>query len=175
MKLARMQQHLSRKQKGSNRRRKCKLKIAELHRKISDKRSFYMHNLTTMLVSNYDIICIEDLNASGMLKNHNLASSISDASFSMFRSQLEYKCDWYGKELIVIDRFYPSSKTCSYCGWKNDDLKLSDRVFKCENCGIELDRDLNAAINIQRVGVDILSNRTQSSEVTSCGEAFRMT
>ena len=175
VKLVRMQQHMSRKQKGSNRRRKCKLKIAELHRKISDKRSFYMHNLTTMLVSNYDIICIEDLNTSGMLKNHNLASSISDASFSMFRSQLEYKCDWYGKKLVVIDRFYPSSKTCSYCGWKNDDLKLSDRVFKCENCGIELDRDLNAAINIQRVGVDILSNRTQSSEVTSCGEAFRTT
>lgn len=172
--LARMQQHLSRKQKGSNRRRKCKLKVARLYRKISDKRSFYMHNLTAMLVSNYDVICIEDLNTSGMLKNHKLANSISDASFSMFRSQLEYKCNWYGKELVVIDRFYPSSKTCSCCGWKNENLKLSDRVFKCNNCGSELDRDLNAAINIQRLGVDILYNRTQSSEVTSCGEAFRI-
>lgn len=173
-KLARMQKHLSRKQRGSNRRRKCKLKVARLHRKISDKRSFYMHNLTIMLVSNYDVICIEDLNTSGMLKNHNLAGCISDTSFSMFRSQLEYKCSWYGKELIVIDRFYPSSKTCSCCGWKNEGLKLSDRIFKCINCGSELDRDLNAAINIKRVGVGILSNRTQSGEVTSCGEAFRV-
>lgn len=173
--LARLQQHLSRKQKGSNRRRKCKLKIARLYRKISDKRSFYMHNLTTMLVGNYDVICIEDLNTSGMLKNHNLAGSISDVSFSMFRSQLEYKCSWYGKDLVIIDRFYPSSKTCSCCGWKNENLKLSDRVFKCNNCGSELDRDLNAAINIKRVGVDTLSNRTQSSEVTSCNEAFRVT
>lgn len=173
-KLARMQKYLSRKQKGSNRRRKCKLKVARLYRKISDKRSFYMHNLTTMLVSNYDVICVEDLNTSGMLKNHNLAGSISDASFSMFRSQLEYKCSWYRKDLVIIDRFYPSSKTCFYCGWKNENLKLSDRIFKCSNCGSELDRDLNAAINIKRVGVDILSNRTQSSEVTSCGEAFRM-
>lgn len=173
-KLARMQKHLYRKQRGSNRRRKCKLKVARLHRKISDKRSFYMHNLTIMLVSNYDVICIEDLNTSGMLKNHNLAGCISDTSFSMFRSQLEYKCSWYGKELIVIDRFYPSSKTCSCCGWKNEGLKLSDRIFKCINCGSELDRDLNAAINIKRVGVGILSNRTQSGEVTSCGEAFRV-
>lgn len=140
---------------------------------IANKRSWYMHNLTTMLVNNYDVICIENLNASGMLQNHKLAGSVYDASFSMFRNQLEYKCRWYGKELIVIDRFYPSSKTCSRCGWKNKDLKLSDRTFVCKDCGMEIDRDLNAAINIQAVGVDA-AIRTQSSRVASCVEASKM-
>lgn len=111
---------------------------------------------------------------SGMVKNHKLASSISDASFSLFRSLLEYKCEWYGKTLSVIDRFYPSSKTCSNCGWKKDDLSLSDRTFACGNCGIKIDRDLNAAINIKRMGVDILYNRTSRDEVTSPGEASRI-
>lgn len=148
-------------------------KVSRLHRDIANKRSWYMHNLTTMLVNNYDVICIENLNASGMLQNHKLAGSVYDASFSMFRNQLEYKCRWYGKELIVIDRFYPSSKTCSRCGWKNKDLKLSDRTFVCKDCGLEIDRDLNAAINIQAVGVDA-AIRTQSSRVASCVEASKM-
>lgn len=172
-KLKGMQRHLSRKKPGSNRRRKCKLKVARLHRDITNKRSWYIHNLTTMLVDNYDVVYIEDLNTSGMLKNHKLAGSISDASFSMFRSQLEYKCSWYGKKLIVIDRFYPSSKTCSHCGWKNNELKLSDRVFKCENCGLEIDRDLNAAINIQAVGVEA-AQRTQSQRIAAGVEAFKI-
>jgi putative transposase len=172
-KLKRMQRHLSRKKLGSNRRNKCRLKVSRLHRDIANKRSWYMHNLTTMLVNNYDVICIENLNASGMLQNHKLAGSVYDASFSMFRNQLEYKCRWYGKELIVIDRFYPSSKTCSRCGWKNKDLKLSDRTFVCKDCGMEIDRDLNAAINIQAVGVDA-AIRTQSSRVASCVEASKM-
>lgn len=171
-KIQRIQKHLSKKVRGSSRYKKLKLRLAKLHNHIANSRSNYIHNITSYLVNNYDIICIEDLNVSGMIKNHCLASSVSDASFSMFRSQLEYKCGWYGKKLVVIDRFYPSSKTCSCCGWRDPDLKLSDRVFKCENCGNEMDRDLNAAINIKRVGVDILYNRTQSSEVTSCGEAF---
>ena len=174
MKLRRLQQYFSRKKKGSKRRQKCRLKIARLYQKIADRRSWYLHNLTTMLVNNYDIICIEDLNTSGMLKNHCLANSISDASFSMFRTMLEYKCRWYGKELVVIDRFFPSSKTCSVCGWKKEDLSLSDRVFECKNCGTKIDRDLNAAINIQRVGVDILYNRTQSGEVTNRDEASKI-
>lgn len=172
-KLKRMQRHLSRKKLGSNRRNKCRLKVSRLHCDIANKRSWYMHNLTTMLVNNYDVICIEDLNVSGMLQNHKLASSVSDTSFSMFRNQLEYKCRWYGKELIVIDRFYPSSKTCSRCGWKNKDLKLSDRTFVCKDCGLEINRDLNAAINIQAVGVDA-AIRTQSSRVAGCVEASKM-
>ena len=157
--IAKIQKHLSRKRKGSNRFKKNKARMARLHNKVANKRNNFLHNVTTLLVNNYDVICIEDLNVSGMLSNHKLAKAIYDTSFSMFRSMLEYKCKWYGKELVVIDRFFPSSKTCSKCGWKKDDLTLSDRVFKCENCGIEIDRDLNAAINIERVGVDILYNR----------------
>lgn len=173
-KLKRMRQNLSRKKKGSKRRDKYRLKVARLHQKIANKRSWLIHNITTMLVNNYDIICIEDLNTSGMLKNNRLAKSISDASFSMFRSQLEYKCDWYGKEIVVIDRFYPSSKTCSSCGWKKEDLTLSDRIFVCENCGNKIDRDLNAAINIKRMGVDILYNRTSSDKSTSRVETSKI-
>ena len=172
--IAKIQRHLSRKNKGSNRHRKNKIKIARLYNKIANKRNNFLHNVTTSLVNNYDVICIEDLNVSGMLSNHKLAKAISDTSFSMFRSMLEYKCNWYGKELVVIDRFYPSSKTCSKCGWKKEDLTLSDRVFKCENCGIEIDRDLNAAINIQRVGVDILYNRMQRDEVANLNEAYKI-
>lgn len=172
--IVKIQRHLSRKKKGSNRYRKNKLRIARLHNKIANKRNYFLHSVTTYLADNYDVICIEDLNVSGMLSNHKLAKAISDTSFYQFRSMLEYKCNWYGKELVVIDRFYPSSKACSKCGWKKEDLTLSDRVFKCENCGMEIDRDLNAAINIKRVGVDILYNRTQRDEVTNPVEAFKI-
>lgn len=172
--IIKIQKHLSRKKKGSNRYKKNRLRMAGLHNKIANKRNDFLHNVTTLLVNNYDVICIEDLNVSGMLSNHKLAKAISDTSFSMFRSILEYKCKWYGKELVVIDRFFPSSKTCSKCGWKKDDLTLSDRVFKCEKCGIEIDRDLNASINIERVGVDILYNRTQRDEVANPVEASKI-
>ena len=171
--IAKMQKYLSRKIKSSNRYRKNKLRIARIHNKIANKRAYFLHNITTMLVNNYDIICIEDLNVSGMLSNHKLSKAISDTSFYQFRSMLEYKCKWYGKELIVIDRFYPSSKTCSNCGWKNDNLILSDRVFKCDNCHTRIDRDLNAAINIKRVGVNILYNRIQRDEVASLVEVSK--
>lgn len=171
--IAKFQKHLSRKVKGSNRYGKNKLRIARLHNEVANRRNYFLHNITTYLVDNYDIICIEDLNVSGMLSNHKLAKAISDTSFHQFRSMLEYKCRWYGKELSIIDRFYPSSKTCSNCGWKKEDLTLSDRIFKCKKCGIEIDRDLNAALNIERVGVDILYNRIQRDEVTSLDEVFR--
>ena len=171
--IAKFQKHLSRKLKGSNRYRNNKLRIARLHNEVANRRNYFLHNITTYLVDNYDIICIEDLNVSGMLSNHKLAKAISDTSFHQFRSMLAYKCRWYGKELSIIDRFYPSSKTCSNCGWKKEDLTLSDRIFKCEKCGIEIDRDLNAALNIKRVGVDILYNRIQRDEVTSLDEVFR--
>ena len=172
--ITKIQRRLSRKIKGSNRYRKNKTRIVRLHNKVTNRRKDFLHNVTTYLVNNYDVICIEDLNVSGMLSNHKLAKAISDTSFHQFRSILEYKCRWYGKELSVIDRFYPSSKTCSKCGWKKDNLTLSDRIFKCENCGIEIDRDLNAAINIERVGVGILYNRMQSGEVTSRVEASKV-
>lgn len=173
-KIAKIQRYLSRKIKDSSRYRKNKLRIARLYNKIVNRRNYFLHNVTTYLVNNYDIICIEDLNISGMLSNHRLAKAISDTGFYRFRTMLEYKCKWYGKELSIIDRFYSSSKTCSNCGWKKEDLALSDRIFKCENCGMEIDRDLNAAINIERVGVDILYNRMQREEVANLNEAFRI-
>lgn len=174
LEISKIQRMMSRKTKGSNRYNKNRLRIARLHNKLANQRSFYIHNVTTQIVNNYDVICIEDLNVSGMESNHSLAKAVTDSSFRMIRNMLEYKCKWYGKELVVIDRFYPSSKTCSNCGWKKDDLTLSDRIFECKNCGIEIDRDLNAAINIERMGVDILHNRTQSGKVTSRIEASKM-
>lgn len=162
-KISRMQELLSKKKKGSNRKKKLQLKVNRLYRDVKNERDWYTHNLTAYLVNNYDVICIEDLNVSGMMKNHRLAYSISDSCFATIRSQLEYKCYWYGKQLVVIDRFYPSSKTCSNCGWKNNSLKLSDRVFECKQCGTQIDRDLNAALNIQAVGVDMAQRTLDGS------------
>jgi len=150
-KLQRLQRHLSRKQKGSHRYERCRLKIARLHQKISNQRDWFLHNYTTFLVNNYDRIFIEDLNVNGMLKNHCLAGAISDVSWSKFVSILEYKCNWYGKEVVKVDRFFASSKTCK-CGAKNDDLKLSDREWTCKSCGAVNQRDLLAAQNILEYG-----------------------
>lgn len=150
--LAKEQRKFSKMKIGSNNREKQRIKVAKLHEKISSCRADYIHKFTNHLVSNYDTIVIEDLNVSGMVKNHKLAKSIADASFAELRRQLEYKCKWYGKELIVVNRFYPSSKTCSNCGNIKDDLKLSDREYVCNKCGFVIDRDLNASINILTVG-----------------------
>ena len=151
VKLRRMQQHLSRKQKGSNRRNKCRLKIARLHQKIANQRDWFLHNYSTSLINNYDRIHIEDLNVSGMVKNHCLAGAISDVGWSKFTSMLIYKSVWYGKDVVKVDRFFASSKTCS-CGAKNDDLKLSDREWVCTSCGSVNQRDLLAANNILKEG-----------------------
>ena len=151
VKLRRMQQHLSRKQKGSNRRNKCRLKIAKLHQKIANQRDWFLHNYSTSLINNYDRIYIEDLSVSGMVKNHCLAGAISDVGWSKFTSMLIYKSVWYGKDVVKVDRFYASSKTCS-CGAKNDDLKLSDREWVCPSCGSVNQRDLLAANNILKEG-----------------------
>ena len=150
--LAREQRKFSKMKIGSNNREKQRVKVAKLYEKITNCRVDYIHKFTNQLVTNYDTIVIEDLNVSGMIKNHKLAKSISDASFSEIRRQLEYKCKWYGKELIIINRFFPSSKTCSGCGSVKFDLKLSDRQYTCEECGLSIDRDLNASINILTVG-----------------------
>lgn len=147
-KLAKAQRKLSRKKKGSARRRKAKLKVARIHNKTANQRQDFIHKTTTQLVDKYDVIAIDDLNVAGMIKNHKLAKSISDASFSEFYSILSYKAKWYGKEVIKIDRWFASSKTCSCCGWKDKQLTLSDRTFVCQSCNLELDRDLNASRNI---------------------------
>ena len=152
VKLKRAQQHLARKIKGSNRRDKQKIKVAKIHLKIKNQRTNFLQEITTALVNNYDVIAIEDLNVKGMVKNHNLAKAISDVSWSTFTSMLFYKCGWYGKSLVKIDRWYPSSKLCHCCGTKLDSLPLDIREWTCFNCGSVHHRDLNAAINIERKG-----------------------
>lgn len=147
-----LQRRLSKKIKGSKRRQAVKLKVAKCHYKISNQREDFLHKLTSQLVKNHDSIVIEDLNVAGMLKNHCLAKHISSASWSEFFRQLEYKCEWQGKNLIRIGRFEPSSRMCT-CGMVNKDLTLKDRTWTCPSCGETHDRDLLAARNIKRFGL----------------------
>ena len=153
-KLKRMQRQLSRKKKGSSNRKKQKDKLAKLHYKTSNIRKDNIHKLTSQVVKDKpQRIVIEDLSAHNMMKNHNIAQSISDSSFAEIRRQLEYKCKWNNIELVVANRFFPSSKLCSRCGNKKDELKLSERVYKCKECKLEIDRDLNASINLKNYTV----------------------
>lgn len=156
------QRSLSRKQKGSNHYLKQKLVVSLLHEHIKNQRVDYLHKISKYLVDNYDTICIENLGVSNMVKNHNLARAISDMGWREFRSMLEYKCEWYGKNLSVIGRFDPSSKTCSNCGTINNELKLSNREWTCNSCGANHDRDINAAINIRNFGLRNQPSVTQS-------------
>lgn len=154
-KLSKLQKQFAKKQKGSNRYQKHQLKIQRLYYFITCKRQAILHELTNYLVQNFDRIMIEDLNIRGMVKNHSLARAIADSGFGEFRRQLEYKCKWYNVELVVANRFYPSSKRCNHCGTIKNDLTLSDRVYQCDNCGLVIDRDLNAAINLNEYSQDM--------------------
>ncbi|GAB1826843.1 RNA-guided endonuclease InsQ/TnpB family protein [Turicimonas sp. TL08] len=160
--LKRLSRSLSRKQKGSANRVKAKIKLAKLHARIASIRTDALHKLTTDLTRRFHSIGIEDLNVSGMMKNRHLSRAIADMSFYEFRRQLQYKTEMRGGQVIVADRFYPSSKTCSVCGYKLESLPLSVRKWKCPGCGTDHDRDLNAAINLKNMAV--------SSTVTACGE-----
>ena len=151
-KLKRAQQALSRKMKGSKRRAKARAKVARLHAHVANQRGDAIHKATSWLAGTYSDICIEDLNAAGMARNHRLAKAVSDAAFGEFRRQLEYKTARTGARLHVIDRWFASSKTCSRCGRVKAKLSLSERVYTCDGCGLVMDRDLNAAINIQVAG-----------------------
>ena len=151
-KLKRAQQALSRKTKGSNRRAKARAKVARIHAHVANQRLDAMHKLTTRLSRKYSDISIEDLNVSGMVKNSHLAKSVSDAAFGEFRRQLEYKTARTSARLHVVDRWYRSSKMCSGCGRVKAKLSLSERTYTCDNCGLTMDRDLNAAINILVAG-----------------------
>lgn len=147
-KLKKLQQMFSRTEKKSNRHETLRKKVARCHRDIANRRSDFLHKLSSMLVEQYNTICLEDLNVEGMLKNGHLSKSIQGAAWSEFVRQLAYKSDWYGKNIIFIGRFEPSSKTCSKCGYVKTDLKLSEREWVCPNCGEYHDRDVNAARNI---------------------------
>ena len=152
-KLKKLNKQLSKKQKGSNNRNKARIKLAKVYEKIKNQRLNYLHQITSKLVNENQIICIEDLNVKGMMQNHKLSKSIQELSLFEFRCQLEYKCKWYGRQLIIIDRFYPSSKTCHNCGYIYKDLKLSDREWICPQCGKKIDRDYNASLNILTKGL----------------------
>ena len=156
-KLIKSQRKLSKRKKGSNNRNKQRLKVNKWHKKIANCRIDFLQKLSTKLIRDYDIICMEDLNSSGMIKNHKLAKSISDASFFEFNRELEYKARWNYKLISRIDRFYPSSQICSHCGNKSSQTKdLAVRTYICEECGLEIDRDYNASINILNEGLRIL-------------------
>ena len=156
-KLIKAQKKLSKRKKGSNNRNKQRLKVNKWHKKIHNCRIDFLQKLSTKLIRDYDIICMEDLNSSGMIKNHKLAKSISDASFFELNRELEYKARWNYKSISRIDRFYPSSQICSCCGNKSNQTKdLGVRTYICEKCGLEIDRDYNASINILNEGLRIL-------------------
>jgi putative transposase len=157
--LAKSQRHLSHKKKGSNSFERQRRKTARIYEKITNSRMDNLHKVSHKLVNDYDIIALEDLNVKGMVKNHKLSKHISDASWGTFVRLLEYKASWNDKQIVKINRFYPSSKTCSECGWINQNLNLSDREWICHN-GHILDRDLNAAQNILKEGLHILSSGT---------------
>jgi putative transposase len=150
--LKKHQKHLSRKTYGSSRYEKQRLKVAKIHEKITNSRMDLIHKTTLNLVKEFDTIYLEDLNVKGMMKSHRLAKSISDVSWGKFIDVLTYKAEWNDKQVIHIDRYFPSSKTCNKCGYVNNGLKLKDREWICPGCGEKLDRDLNAAINIYNEG-----------------------
>lgn len=150
--LKREQRILSRRTKGSSRWKKQRLVVARIHARVVQCRRDLLHKISTYLIQNFDTIYIEDLNLKGLLKNHKIARALADVGIHEFFRQLKYKALWFGKEVIEIDRFFPSSKKCSKCGKIHKDLKLSDRKMKCD-CGCDLDRDHNAAINIEQAGI----------------------
>ena len=158
-KLKKAQQHLSRKKKGSNGFEKQKLKVAKIHEKIASCRLDTLHKVSYELVRDNGLIVIEDLHVKGMIKNRKLSKHIADASWGNFVNLLQYKCDWYGRELVKVNRFFPSSKTCNVCGWINQNLNLSIREWTCKN-GHKLDRDWNASKNILKEGLKNISAGT---------------
>ncbi|MDV5147952.1 RNA-guided endonuclease TnpB family protein [Streptomyces sp. SBC-4] len=162
--LALAQRRLAKKAKGDGaNRRKARRKVAKIHARVADRRRDLLHQLTTRLVRENQTLVIEDLTVRSMVKNHTLARAISDAGWSEFRTLLQYKADWYGRELVVVDRFFPSSKLCSHCGRLRDALELHVRTWTCEGCGTTHDRDVNAAKNLKAAGL----------AVTVCGAGVR--
>jgi len=163
-KVKRLHKAVTCKQKGGNNRKKAARKLGKQYRRVANQRANTLHQVTTRLAKTKSVIVIEDLNVAGMLRNHHLAQAIADAGFAEFRRQLTYKAAWYGSRVVVVSRWEPTSKRCSACGWVDADLTLADRVFVCESCGLAIDRDLNAAINLSK-----LADSSPDSH-NACGE-----
>jgi len=166
-KIKRLQRTVARRQKGSANRRKAIAKLVKAHLRVANIRKDTLHQATSLLAKTKSAVVLEDLNVSGMMKNHHLAQAIADVGFHEFRRQLTYKGEWYGCEVLFADRFYPSSKRCSRCGNVKAEFDLSERVYECEVCGLIIDRDLNAAFNLERWPT------ASSAERHACGEGVR--
>ena len=168
-KIAKLQRQLSKKQKGSNNRNKARIKLAKAFEKLNNQKENYIHSVVNELLTYYDVIFMEDLNVSGMLKNHKLAKAIQEVGFYRFKSILVDKAFNNGKQVIFVDRFYPSSKTCSSCGTINKSLKLSDREWVCTECGTYHNRDFNAALNLEYYFTNQY-NTVGTTEINACGD-----
>ena len=159
------QRQLSKKVKGSSSRNKQRKTLTLVHEKITNVRKDYLHKISTEIIKNHDVICIEDLAVKNMMKNHKLAQAFVDVSLGTFYSMLEYKAKWNDKVVVKIDRFFPSSKTCNVCNYINQDLTLKDREWTCPSCNTKHDRDFNASINIKKQGLKILSGSGTDSDI----------
>ena len=155
-KIKRLQHQLSKKRKGSNNRNKARVRLAKVYKKINDRKQYYLHAVSNSLIDENQVICMENLNVKGMVKNHNLAESVSEMNFYEFRRMLEYKAKWYNRKIVFVDRYFPSSKTCNHCGYVNKNLTLKDRQWVCPQCGNVIERDYNAALNILDEGLRII-------------------
>ena len=155
------QRQLSKKNKGGSTRNKQRLKVAKIYEKITNNRGDFLHKLSRKLIDENQVICVEDLNVKGMMSNHKLAKSVANCGWGEFVRQLSYKAEWYGRTIVKIDRFFPSSKTCYDCGYINQELTLKDREWKCV-CGKNIDRDYNASLNILKQGLNMSGLGTKS-------------
>lgn len=170
-KLKRLQRKFAKTKKGGKNREKLRIKIAKLCRKIKNQKEHYYHQITNELLRDNQTIVMETLNVKGMMEEKKMSRNISDASWGLLTQTLEYKCKWYGRELIKIDQYYPSSKTCSNCGNVKETLLLSERTYKCDNCGLKIDRDKNAAKNIKQTGIKIPKETVENTSIGLVCEA----
>lgn len=168
-KIKRLQREVSRREKGSANQEKARQKLAQAHLRVANVRKDALHQTTSLLARTKSAVVLEDLNVSGMMKNHHLAQAIADVGFHEFRRQMVYKGQWYGCQVILAPRFYPSSKRCSHCGHIKVEMNLSERIYICDHCGLMIDRDLNAAINLEQLTTGSSPGRYACGESVSPG------